>query len=94
MGSALGEQCLFALVLGFAHCVGYELLCDSMVRRAEEIMEKLEHCEYTPPYMNDDVEKDNTIDSLKIQLGRKDNAIRDMQMELHGKAGRSSARRP
>ena len=37
VGSALGEQCLFALVLGFARCVGYEVLCESMVRPARKI---------------------------------------------------------
>ena len=36
MGSALGEQCIFAVSVG-ARCIGYELLCDSMVARAQNL---------------------------------------------------------
>ncbi|CAK9061787.1 Probable UDP-N-acetylglucosamine--peptide N-acetylglucosaminyltransferase SEC (Protein SECRET AGENT) [Durusdinium trenchii] len=37
VGSALGYQCAFALGLGFARCVGYDLLCNSMVMPAQRI---------------------------------------------------------
>lgn len=36
VGSALGEQCLFAAAVGW-RCVGHELLCGSMVDRARAI---------------------------------------------------------
>eukprot|EP00927_Polykrikos_kofoidii_P076878 TRINITY_DN73892_c0_g1_i1.p1 TRINITY_DN73892_c0_g1~~TRINITY_DN73892_c0_g1_i1.p1 ORF type:complete len:526 (-),score=94.47 TRINITY_DN73892_c0_g1_i1:72-1649(-) len=37
-GSGLGEVCLFAAALG-AHCVGFEVICDSMVGRVTSILE-------------------------------------------------------
>lgn len=38
-GSALGEQCLFAVSWGF-RCIGWEMLCDSMVAPARKLFEK------------------------------------------------------
>lgn len=38
-GSGLGEHCLFAAALG-ARCIGYEVVCDSMVERGKRIIEK------------------------------------------------------
>ncbi|CAJ1441656.1 unnamed protein product, partial [Effrenium voratum] len=39
VGSALGYQCAFALALGFSRCVGYDLLCDSMVAESQKMAE-------------------------------------------------------
>ncbi|CAE7345964.1 Ogt, partial [Symbiodinium sp. CCMP2456] len=41
VGSALGYQCAFAISLGFAKCVGYDLLCSSMVAPAQKIAEEV-----------------------------------------------------
>ncbi|CAE7621985.1 TMTC1 [Symbiodinium pilosum] len=40
VGSALGYQCAFALSLGFERCVGYDLLCDSMVSPSQKLVEE------------------------------------------------------
>jgi len=38
VGSGLGYQCLFALVAGAARCIGYDLMCRSLVEPATEIV--------------------------------------------------------
>lgn len=38
MGSALGYQCIFALAVGFSHCIGYDMLCSSMVAHARRLV--------------------------------------------------------
>lgn len=40
IGSALGYQCLYALALGAKKCIGYEVLCKTMLSHARDIVSK------------------------------------------------------
>jgi len=82
IGSALGYQCMFALALGAKHCLGYEVICSTMLTHAREVVAKHKLSDYIH-YKCEDAREMRNLDNATLVWVNDETYPEDLRRQLY-----------
>lgn len=87
VGSGLGEQCLFALAVGFRKCVGYEIMCKGLVDPGRELLDQQGLNDFIE-FKCEDARNVGRLDETSLLFMNDDAFPQELREEIWDKAAR------